>query len=590
MKHSGPEAIEAELQELIAKELVRSLPTSSVGEDAEFTFHHAMTRDVAYAQLPRAVRAAKHADLAAWLEVTAGERRDEMAEVLAHHWVTALELSRATHGERLAEATLEPAIASLMRAGDRSLPLDVTIAEGRYRHALDFVTADSPQRPALLVRWARALLDSGRIGDSLGAFHEGIAGLRRQAHHSATALALGDYSTALSLAGEMDRAGQVLEEALALTGEERSEARVELLGHWASHCLVMANEDEAARAADQALELASQLGLPTPVRALVARAASRCGRCDERGFDDYGAALAAANAQGLGRETSVIYFDWADDIGNAHGPRAALPRYREGLRFARSRNDRAMSFSLTYGIVGDLFRSGQWAKALAEARDLAPQLEAARNLAELGYLRAVQASLLTAEGELAEALTLLATLEEAGGGHGEPLLRAVCLVAAAGIRRLNGELDAARRLLVRCVDLPGLAAEYSFDWHVPAAVRHAAALHDVTLAGRLGANAVPGRPLHRCVGPTARALLCELAGDTEPARRHFEEAAARWRELGVPYELALALLGQGRCLLALDRSPAAITPLSEAFEVLAGLGAVADGEAARTLLSRAESR
>ena len=252
----------------------------------------------------------------------------------------------------------------------------------------------------------------------------------------------------------MVRAGQVLGEALALLGEERSAARVEVLSKWAARCMVMAMEDEAARAAEGALELASQLGLPVPVRALVARASCRCGACDERGFDDYAAALAEAAAQGLGRETSVIYFDWAEDTDNLHGPRAALPLYREGLRFAGSRHDRAMTFSLTYGIVRGLYRSGQWSKALAEARELAPELEAARNLAELGYVRAVQAGLLVARGEVVEALDLLPTLEETGGGRGEPLLRAVCLVAAAGIHRSMGEPDAARRLLVRCRRTP----------------------------------------------------------------------------------------------------------------------------------------
>ena len=587
MEQRDPEAIDEELRELVDRELVRSLPTSSLEGDAEFTFRHALTRDVAYAQLPRAVRAAKHADVAAWIHEAVGDRRGDMASVLAHHWVTALELSRATRQERLAEATLEPAIASLMRAGDHSLALDVAIAEGRYRQALDFAAPDSPQRPALLVRWARALMDGGRIGDSLGPFTDGIAGLRRQADPSATALALGSYSNALELAGEMERAEQALREALALLGQERSVARVELLGHWAGHCTVMADDDEAARAAEVALDLASQLGSPTPVRALAARASSRCGTCDERGFDDYRDALAAAVAQGLGRETSVIYFNWAEDIGNAQGPRAALPRYREGLRFARSRNDGAMSFSLTYGIVRDLFRSGQWSKALAEARDLAPRLEAARNLAELGYLRAVQASLAVATGEISEARTLLPILEETGGGHGEPNLRAACLVSAAGVRRAMGGPDAARRLLVRCVELPGLANEFTFDWHVPGAVRHAAALHDPVLAERFAATARPGRPLHRRVAPTVRAVLCELAGDHESACRHFAEAAAQWREFGVPFELALALLGQGRCLLALSRSPAAEAPLGEAFELLEGLGARPDADEARALLGRA---
>ena len=588
MEHADPDAIDDELQELVGRELVRCLPASSAEGDAEFTFGHAMTRDVAYQQLPRAVRAAKHADVAAWIVETVGDRRGDMASVLAHHWVTALELSRATHEDHLAEATLEPAIASLMRAGDHSLALDVAIAEGRFRHALDLAPADSPRRPLLLVRWARALMDGGRIGDSLGAFGDGIAGLRRQADPSATALALGGYSNALELAGEMERAGQVLREALALLGEQRSAARVELLGQWASHCTVMADDDEAARAAEEALESASRLGLPTPVKALAARASSRCGGCDERGFDDYRDALAAAVAQSLGREISVIQFNWAEDVGNAVGPRAALPRYREGLRFARTRNDRAISFSLKYGIVRDLFRSGQWTKALGEARALAPQLEAAQNLAELGYLSAVQASLVVAKGEVEEARALLPILDDTGGGHGEPLLRAVCLVSAAGVRRAIGEPDLARRLLVRCVEVPGLANEFTFDWHVPGAVRHAAALGEAALAERLAAIAVPGRPLHRRVAPTTRALLCELAGDHEPARRHFAEAAAQWRELEVPFELALALLGQGRCLLAVDRSPDAAAPLGEALELLVGLGAGPDAEEARALLARAQ--
>ena len=229
------DAVDDELRELVDRELVRRLPRSSIEDETEYTFVHALTRDVAYEELPRAVKAAKHAGVAAWLEETVGDRRDEMAGMLAHHWVKALELSLATHEERIAKASLEPAITSLMRAGDCSLALDVTIAEGRYRHALDLAADDGPQRPALLVRWARALLDGGRIGDSLAAFEEGIAGLRRQesaacpADLPATALALGHYWTALSLAGDMVRAGQVLGEALALLGEERGAARVELL-------------------------------------------------------------------------------------------------------------------------------------------------------------------------------------------------------------------------------------------------------------------------------------------------------------------------------------------------------------------------
>ena len=42
---------------------------------------------------------------------------------------------------------------------------------------------------------------------------------------------------------------------------------------------------------------------------------------------------------------------------------------------------------------------------------------------------------------------------------------------------------------------------------------------------------------------------------------------------GVPYEEGHALLGQGRCLVALGRAPEAAAPLAAAREIFARLGA-----------------
>ena len=53
----------------------------------------------------------------------------------------------------------------------------------------------------------------------------------------------------------------------------------------------------------------------------------------------------------------------------------------------------------------------------------------------------------------------------------------------------------------------------------------------------------------------------------------FAVAADRWHDFGVPYEEAQALLGQGRCLVALDRGPEAAAPLAAAREIFARLGA-----------------
>ena len=65
--------------------------------EREYAFWHVLGRDVAYRQLPRG-RAARHA-AATWLEAKMGERVDDVADVLADHWGTALELSRAAGQE-----------------------------------------------------------------------------------------------------------------------------------------------------------------------------------------------------------------------------------------------------------------------------------------------------------------------------------------------------------------------------------------------------------------------------------------------------------------------------------------------------------
>jgi tetratricopeptide (TPR) repeat protein len=58
-----------------------------------YRFKHLLMRDVAYAGLPKAVRADLHERFAAELGRAAGDRRDEFAEVLAHHTERAFSLS-----------------------------------------------------------------------------------------------------------------------------------------------------------------------------------------------------------------------------------------------------------------------------------------------------------------------------------------------------------------------------------------------------------------------------------------------------------------------------------------------------------------
>jgi class 3 adenylate cyclase len=112
------------------RDFIRRRPRSSIAGEHEFAFKHALTREVAYASLPKAKRARLHAGVAAWLE-RLGEGRDEHALLLAHHYAEAVRpeyADLAWSGEDHELGRLQPrALAWLRRAAD--------LAAGRY--ALD---------------------------------------------------------------------------------------------------------------------------------------------------------------------------------------------------------------------------------------------------------------------------------------------------------------------------------------------------------------------------------------------------------------------------------------------------------------------
>ena len=108
--------LEERLHALERKEFVRRERRSSVAAESEYAFRHLLVRDVAYGQIPRAARAEKHRRAAEWLEGLG--RAEDQAEMLAHHYLAALELARAA-GQPVAEL-VEPARRALREAGDRA--------------------------------------------------------------------------------------------------------------------------------------------------------------------------------------------------------------------------------------------------------------------------------------------------------------------------------------------------------------------------------------------------------------------------------------------------------------------------------------
>ncbi len=79
------------MHRLERREFVQRERRSTVAGETEYAFRHALVREVAYEQIPRAQRGEKHRRVADWLE-TLG-RSEDSAELLAHHYLAVLEYS-----------------------------------------------------------------------------------------------------------------------------------------------------------------------------------------------------------------------------------------------------------------------------------------------------------------------------------------------------------------------------------------------------------------------------------------------------------------------------------------------------------------
>src|SRR5262249_24710783 len=109
--------------------------SSSIAGQREYVFKHVLIRDVAYASLPRAERGRAHAETAAWIEETTGERTGELAELLAHHYDAAFSFLDDDELRRRARSYLLAAAANAhrrfaIRQGERLAQRAVELSEG----------------------------------------------------------------------------------------------------------------------------------------------------------------------------------------------------------------------------------------------------------------------------------------------------------------------------------------------------------------------------------------------------------------------------------------------------------------------------
>ena len=562
--------VEQALHELARKELVRPARTSSMGGEREYAFWHVLVRDVCYGQIPRAARAARHQAAAAWLEAQAGERADDLADVLAHHYGAALELNEAAGITDQVDELRAQTVRCLGQSGERALSLDIDQAERHLARALDLCLKDDPQRALLLERWAQAAHPQGRLEEARDAYEEALERYRRQGDLVAAGRVLTRLSLIRFRLGDLAGSREAIAESIALL--ETQPPGPELVDAYAfaagAHTL-QNRPAEGLAAADRALALAVELGLPEHAFALHWRGLARTNLGEADGIDDLRRAVRLAHEQSLGRETAVVYGNLAAANWFWHGPQAALDVYAEGLAFCERRGLAEVTLHMRAQTLSCRAHLGETEEAISEIGAIVDRVQANRDRSFV-YWRGLQLRLLAECGKVENTPDPdehVATARELG----EPEVLVYAIVNAARLRLVRGELSEAHALIEE-LDVP-MIADLGLSLDLPAMLRVLIALGAVRLARRFIApiEAAAGPPIDYHHLASAKAQIAEADAEYEAAAKLYGAAAQRWQGWGNVPERAYALLGRGRCLRALG-DPGADQPLAEAKELFASMG------------------
>ena len=230
-----------------------------------------------------------------------------------------------------------------------------------------------------------------------------------------------------------------------------------------------------------------------------------------------------------------------------------------------------------------LIDSGRFDEGLARADSILPLLRESGNRLFEHDVLAGQAVALDERGD--DALVPAERALEIARGTNDTAYLAFATWGAAPALIAAGRLDEARELVA---DVAGASGHDHSEYahHLPRLARVAHALGDDDLLARLAAG-VPGvapRQEHALVA--VRAIQAERAGEYAEAAALYADAAERWSQFTEVIEQGHALLGQGRCCLALG-DPGADVPIRQARVLFGEMGARRRVDECDDLLARA---
>jgi class 3 adenylate cyclase/predicted ATPase len=580
-------AVRIALAELVRREVLSVSADRLSPERGSYGFAQNMLRQVAYDTLSRRDRKARHLAVAAHLRAAFAGDGEEVAEVIARHYLDALD---AVPDDGDAGQIRGQAIAALTRAAERAgrtgAPARAAASYATAAQLTQASTADGQQASAAVLweraaeaaltsaAWAAAVEQAGQAGELY----------RQRGDTRAAARAQVIAGQALRTWGRHAQAREQLTAALAVLRDDPDADTVRALGELAT-LEVFAGSPAADALSAEALALGQDLAVDEATLAGLFTTRGIChgfaGRRPEAAAYFREAARLATQAGDpvrLGRAL-VNLSDAVTGTDPAAGAEAARAAAAE-LRRAGARDHLAFAVE---NLAQALLMTGDWDAAGAELARAAD----ADALAGIEFLACYRAWVAALRGDTPAAQAALAGLGDLRASE-DPQDQALIAVAEAFTAAALGQPAAALRHARAALDHAaalGISAE-DLRWAWPLAVRAAHDLADTATTRDLLAQLdsyQPGQlaPMQRAERDLARARLAAASGDPD-ADVAFAAAIAGLRQHSTPYHLAHGLLDHAAHLTARGEAEAAAAAIGEAAGIAARLGC-------QPLLDRAET-
>jgi class 3 adenylate cyclase/tetratricopeptide (TPR) repeat protein len=573
--------VRAALAELVSREVLTISAEPLSPERGSYRFAQNMLRQVAYDTQSRRDRKVRHLTVAAHLRTVFAGDGEEVADVIARHYLDALE---AVPDDPDNDQIRDQAVGVLIRAAERAERTGApgpaaasyaTAAELTAHGIADGERSANRQLPvgSLWERAARAALTSGDWAAAIE--HAGRARDDHLARGQARAAARAQVSAgeALHWWGRLGDARDQLTAAVEVLRAEPDTDTVRALTQLAALEAATGSPD-ADRLSTEALTLGQALDVDTGTlgglfvgRGIYLSSAGR--RLEAAAY--FREAVRISTHVGDNLSLGRALMDLSDALAVTDPAAAAeAARAADGhLRRVGARNYLAIAI---INLVQALLMLGDWDAAETE---LARAVEA-DSLADQKYLACYRGWLAALRGDATTAETMLAGLRDVRASEDpqdKAMISIVEAFTAAARRQPQEALRHARSALAHA-DVLGISYEH-LRWAWPLAARSAHDLGDIAATRELLAlldRYQPGHlaPMQRAERDLARARLA--ASDGGPvATTLFAAAISSLRADSTPYHLAHGLLDHAGQLLRQYDAEAAGAAIGEARDIACDL-------------------